>query len=96
MKGGRRGLLGSSRREEGRKGRDIPEVDSSETRCLLGGRRNSGSPHCAERLGRWWLMTPVQRMLLQADREFILGPVYLKGPLQHPDVKTDGHLAIQV
>ena len=41
-------------------------------------------------------MTPVQRMLLQADREFILGPVYLKGPLQHPDVKTDGHLAIQV
>lgn len=35
-------------------------------------------------------------MLLQADHEFILRPVNFKVPLQHPSVKTDGQVAIQM
>lgn len=45
LKGERR-LLGTIRREEGGKGRDVPKVDSSERRCPLTGRKEGlwGSP----------------------------------------------------
>ena len=61
LKGGERRLLGTIRRDEGEKGRDVPKVDSSERRCPLGGRKDSGGPHCTERRGRRWPVTQVQR-----------------------------------
>ena len=57
--------MGAIRREEGGKGRDVPKMDSSERRCPPGGRKDSGGPHCAERRGRRWPMTQVQRCFYQ-------------------------------
>ena len=35
-------------------------------------------------------------MLPRADCKFLLGPVTVRMPLQHPGMKTDGQLAVQV